>query len=380
MYNVIMSEKDILSTDELTGNIVLSAETFDEEVKAGDLVRIMFEEDPDTITHEYTVSDIDRDADMIFLSWVKQIGESLLTEAPKVALSSDDMFDPHDVNFKDLIRTAQEKEKAEKEAAERAVKQQELKAKNEPVVIKLQRLIHGGESPEDCIDAVFDDLIPPTGMAETVGGEILRAIMRIIYRDYNDGDKFFEGYGLETCASSAEYLYDMGFSEDIQKILDNAYRLTDDDDAYTDAISLLTKHILTHLANNPELFWTQNTEDSRNYNNDYIVENQPTFELEFEASDDVSILVDRSVLTAWDLNNYVESELEWEPAFRGAQVETPWSSSSTSVTVTNLTKEGYELLHDRIRNSDAFWEELVTEHADELENLDSDYDDEYEEE
>ena len=40
-------------------------------------------------------------------------------------------------------------------------------------------------------------------MCETVGGEIIRAINRLGYRWWNDGDKFFVGYGVETCGSDA---------------------------------------------------------------------------------------------------------------------------------------------------------------------------------
>ena len=37
-------------------------------------------------------------------------------------------------------------------------------------------------------------------------GEIVRAVNRIIYRYYNDGDKFYEGYGIETCGPSVLWL------------------------------------------------------------------------------------------------------------------------------------------------------------------------------
>ena len=49
-------------------------------------------------------------------------------------------------------------------------------------------------------------LMPPSGKAETVAGEIIRAVDRIWYRWYNDGDKINVGYGKETCNGSARYL------------------------------------------------------------------------------------------------------------------------------------------------------------------------------
>ena len=55
---------------------------------------------------------------------------------------------------------------------------------------------------------LFDKLVPASGKAETIGGEMLRAINRLIYRYYNDGDIVIQGYGIETCMSSYLFLED----------------------------------------------------------------------------------------------------------------------------------------------------------------------------
>jgi hypothetical protein len=51
-----------------------------------------------------------------------------------------------------------------------------------------------------------DKYVPVEGKAYNVYGEILRALGRISYRYLNDGDYFYEDYGVETCGSSAWYL------------------------------------------------------------------------------------------------------------------------------------------------------------------------------
>lgn len=61
---------------------------------------------------------------------------------------------------------------------------------------------------EEKFDEIFDKIVPKSGMANTVIGEIFRAVARIGYRKYNDGDRFYEGYGCETCGSSATFLLD----------------------------------------------------------------------------------------------------------------------------------------------------------------------------
>ena len=55
-------------------------------------------------------------------------------------------------------------------------------------------------------DALRDKYVPASGAAVTVGGEIIRAMDRVIYRYWNDGDRVGEGYGNETCNSSYRYL------------------------------------------------------------------------------------------------------------------------------------------------------------------------------
>ena len=63
-----------------------------------------------------------------------------------------------------------------------------------------------GKELEDRNEPLYDKLVPGQGDAETVEGEMLRAINRIIYRFYNDGDKYFEGYGTETAGPAHSFL------------------------------------------------------------------------------------------------------------------------------------------------------------------------------
>jgi len=55
----------------------------------------------------------------------------------------------------------------------------------------------------------FDQFVPPQGKAETWEGEIIRAYNRLVYRYYNDGDYFNEGYGVETCGHCYLFLLDL---------------------------------------------------------------------------------------------------------------------------------------------------------------------------
>lgn len=59
---------------------------------------------------------------------------------------------------------------------------------------------------EKQISELFDALVPAQGPAGTLEGEVIRAVSRIGYRYYNDGDMFFEGYGCETAGSCMAFL------------------------------------------------------------------------------------------------------------------------------------------------------------------------------
>jgi hypothetical protein len=77
------------------------------------------------------------------------------------------------------------------------------------------------ESELDKMHEIFEKYVPGRGKADTVYGEICRAINRLIYRFYNDGDLFFEDYGIETAGSSALYLMDghEGFDEILNSMI-----------------------------------------------------------------------------------------------------------------------------------------------------------------
>lgn len=56
------------------------------------------------------------------------------------------------------------------------------------------------------IDALFEELVPASGKADTVAGEIIRAVCRIGYRWFNDGDMVGVGYWKETCNPARDTL------------------------------------------------------------------------------------------------------------------------------------------------------------------------------
>ena len=106
---------------------------------------------------------------------------------------------------------------------------------------------------------LFEKYVPAEGSCETVGGEIIRAMNRIGYRFYNDGDKAREGYGRETVNPACRYLVEGQHLK--LSIWENYYS----DDEYDYQMYEDFKGILEHLEQHPELFETKNEDDMWKY-------------------------------------------------------------------------------------------------------------------
>ena len=130
------------------------------------------------------------------------------------------------------------------------------------------------------IEDWFEVLVPDEGKADTVAGEIIRAMMRIMYRDYNDGDVFYSGYGVETCGSPAAYLM-YKLPENIGKMIEEIAYDELRDDRYTAALEELSATILDYLNDHKELVGIKNEEDMYEYDLDdsYI----PTYDIDLES-------------------------------------------------------------------------------------------------
>ena len=107
--------------------------------------------------------------------------------------------------------------------------------------------------------AMEERLMPASGKAETVAGEIIRAADRIWYRWYNDGDKINVGYGRETCNGTARYLEKIRGTDFPTEVWSGWL----DDDAYTKFADGLVDEMYAFIKAHPELETTPNTEDSR---------------------------------------------------------------------------------------------------------------------
>lgn len=132
-----------------------------------------------------------------------------------------------------------------------------------------------GKELEDRNEPLYDKLVPGQGDAETVEGEMLRAINRIAYRFYNDGDKYFEYYGTETAGPAHSFLVNANhpLRSAMRKILDEPSGDASYERMIKDALDMILDYIESRRGK-----YTKNTLGG-------IYDYEPEFEDEEEEDD-----------------------------------------------------------------------------------------------
>ena len=289
-------------------------------------------------------------------------------DAITFTLPPEAMNDPASVDFKAIMA----KQRADHEA--RKAEEAEQK-KREELRNKYADLLNKVAEAEDKHEVLFNALVPDSGACDTVAGELIRAITKIMYRDYNDGDLFYEGYGIETAGNAASYLSDHGFEDDIIHIAEMGL----EDDAYTKALEKLDAKIIQSIIDNPELLETPLDYDMYEADSDWLKDYQPRYEYSYGVSEKIGAYLDAGLINSWDCVQVVEEWLQYDSAFEGAEVSRPWGHYDKEYNIENLTKDGLEQCQNWERWN--MWEDyendLYEEYGDPTEEEDED--EEYEE-
>jgi hypothetical protein len=286
-------------------------------------------------------------------------------DAIDFTIPADMLNDPAKVDFKSIMA----KQRADHEAQKAA---EEVERRKEELRVKYADLLQHAETSEDPHEELFKVLVPGSGACDTVAGELIRAISRIMYRDYNDGDVFYEGYGLETAAPAAAYLGDHGFNAEITRIAELGLQ----DDAYTKALEELDAKVVRSILDNPELLETPLDYDMWDAETSDIYEMQPRYEFDYEVSDVVAEYIDAGYVSSWDLVEVVREWLNYDHRFEDAEIGRPWGHHDHHVTIENLTKDGLEACEEWNRWN--MWEDYESDLREEYGDLseeDEDFDD-----
>lgn len=160
------------------------------------------------------------------------------------------------------------------------------------------------EQSKERLTELFDDLVPGSGKAESVAGELVRATNKIGYRFFNDGDQVNSGYGNETCNGSLRYITNkLDELEGTEELSGEFNKLWNGDsmydDQYEDQLKICMAKMADFIDTNPDLKTVDNKDDSTadfdepgDYDYDEDEEDEWMSELDNEEDDWMSELDD----------------------------------------------------------------------------------------
>ena len=136
---------------------------------------------------------------------------------------------------------------------------------------------------------LFDKLVPGSGASETVEGELMRAINRLVYRWYNDGDKFWQGYGAETAGPAHSFLVNSNQIDfPLQSTLTSTFSkaVGASDEAYERLIKFALEKVIDHVEATPEDEYTPLKQEMFDFESEYEDEEEDYDDYYDEEDDD----------------------------------------------------------------------------------------------
>lgn len=244
----------------------------------------------------------------------------------------------------------------------------------------LMRDIRNAESSDDPIEELFELLVPSSGPSQYVGGEIVRAMMRIMYRDLNDGDVFYEGYGIETCADAVAFLCDK--FPDLETMFEKIAQRTYQDDNYTNAIKEIADVVAKKIIANPQKFVGINKEDYLKYDGQSFLEERewiPEYDIDVTMPDNVYYHLEEGDVDDRDLQELIES---WDLFYR--LDEATVNIENGYVYFEHLNRESYDEIEEFgyrwLEEIGRDWDDEFGSEEDRMEEDEEEYDEDEEEE
>lgn len=257
-----------------------------------------------------------------------------------VTIPQEGLYDSDGFDLGRHVNNLRQQDKERQAAAAREKEIQNLRTKYANVINDIQ-------NSDDPLQTAFELLVPSRGPADSQAGELVRAMMRLVYRDFNDGDVFYEGYGLETCANAAQYLCNE-IGAPIIDIVETTANNQATSSEYIRALEEMSGIVIDTLIDNPQLFDTPNDDDYQDTDISDIKALEPKYELDIAFSDSVQAHLDCADISIRDIQWEVESwlsDVHCEDAYVDVLAQ--------YVMIYDLNREAYDEL---ARTGDAYFE------------------------
>jgi hypothetical protein len=159
------------------------------------------------------------------------------------------------------------------------------KPRSKPASPSLMNEFVGGEL-ESRNEPLYNKLVPGSGNSKFIEGEMLRAINRLVYRWYNDGDYFYKGYGAETAGPAHSFLTNsseipFALRSTLTSIFSKA--MGADENGYERLIKFALEQILDYIEDKDGNY-TESNEDMFNYDSEF--EDEEEYDDDYDEYDD----------------------------------------------------------------------------------------------
>lgn len=262
-------------------------------------------------------------------------------------------------DYKTIAKDAKKNYEKEKEDERKEKERQKQIEAGKVFYDKFMEIYNKNKDFEKLMTALFDEFVPASGRCDTLGAELIRAIERVRYRDYNDGDRFYEGYGLETCASDAAFIAENTNDDIYETIVNIADNYDDSDSEYTNRLNSLAKDVINYIKNTPEI-GALPTEDSRSFNSDLIYEwtaNSKHYEFDVEIPYDIQDFIDRGHIGYDDVRDFIDNLT----SYYGGTLNS-WAADA--YTIEELSQDEYDEWKRNCYNEfDDWYKDLVDEYG-----------------
>ncbi len=213
---------------------------------------------------------------------------------------------------------------------------------------------------DDPLQTAFDAFVPSSGQSDVFIGEVARAFMKILYRDMNDGDRFYSGYGIETCGDCVAYLCDV--LPDLLDSFKGIANRTLEGQAYTDEIQTMAQDTIQNLAQQPELALRENKDDMYDFDGAKFMEDNeliPMYEFECDYPEELADHIEKGNISISDIQDEVSS---WE-FFRNDDAVV--NANDWGLYITDITEDTYHELEDSLQSELEYWaSDLTNEYGD----------------
>jgi len=133
-------------------------------------------------------------------------------------------------------------------------------------------------------EALWDKLVPSSGPSKFVEGEMLRAMNRLVYRWYNDGDRFWEGYGTETAGPAHSFLVNSSqINREEQRKLESLFDAVVGeyrDEVYEKMLDEVAELVLSYIEGIPEDQYDELGREMFDFDSEYEDEEEDDYDEE----------------------------------------------------------------------------------------------------